>query len=528
MAVAAIKPIANLVTCNICSVCFKGMMMFGPAVALLLSLGMYSDLTTAAHIASSYDATPYTSVAFALTNPAHLHALAHMMSLPTAPLASARVLELGCASGGNLLPLAYRNPGASFVGIDLSPRQIADGQRTALELGVSNLQLVAGSIANIDDSWGKFDYIIAHGVYSWLPPDVQAAVLRVCVNNLSANGVAYVSYNTYPGWKSREMVREAMLFRAQHRGGDVADRLDLGLGMVDFLAAHAASPWVKQSHAELQTTFKTANRSYITHEFLELYNAPCYFHEFMARAAVAGLNYMCDAQVANIYANNIPPAVRQDLINECGGSQVVLEQYMDFLNNRSFRQTLLVGAHRKPNYNTPADAWQSLHYACRLPQSVAANDAAKSYTTPTGATLTPASDWEHTVIAALSQAYPATLSFNELKGAARQDDAAVAAFCATLVQQLGILPSSTPIVLAAMPSNAPPQAEAYALACARLGDVQGFRAGHLTTVHHTPIELDAAYLALLAQLDGTRRWADVHNPDGLDVQVLYVRGLMLD
>ena len=510
--------------------------MFGPAVALLLSLGMYSDLTTAAHIASSYDATPYTSVAFALTNPAHLHALAHMMSLPTAPLASARVLELGCASGGNLLPLAYRNPGASFVGIDLSPRQIADGQRTALELGVSNLQLVAGSIANIDDSWGEFDYIIVHGVYSWLPPDVQAAVLRVCVNNLSANGVAYVSYNTYPGWKSREMVREAMLFRAQHRGGDVADRLNLGLGMVDFLAAHATSPWVKQSHAELQTTFKTADRSYITHEFLELYNAPCYFHEFMTRCNAAGLTYLCDSEVVSIYAINIPVAVRQDLINECGGSQVVLEQYMDFLNNRSFRQTLLVGAHRQPNYNTPPAAWQSLHYACQLPPVDSTDGAASSYTAPVGAIFTPAHAWEHAAVQALNQAYPGSLGFNELLQAAKAVDAAVthaavAVFCALLVQQLGIAPSSTPMVLAARPSDALPQAEAYVLACARPGDVQGgvqgFQSGHLTTARHTPIELDAAYLALLAQLDGTRRWADVHNPDGLDVQVLYARGLML-
>ena len=493
---------------------------------------MHNDSTTAAHIASSYDATPYTSVAFALTSPAHLHALAHMMGLPAVPLANARILELGCASGGNLLPLAYRNPEASLVGIDLSPRQIADGQRTASALGINNLHLIAGSLADIDDSWGKFDYIIAHGVYSWVPPDVQAAVLRVCANNLSANGVAYVSYNTYPGWKSRELVREAMLFRAQHRGGDVADRLNLGLGMVDFLAAHATSPWVKQSHAELQTTFKTADRSYITHEFLELYNAPCYFHEFMARANAAGLAYLCDSEVVSIYAVNIPAAVRQDLINECGGSQVVLEQYMDFLNNRSFRQTLLVGAHRKPGYNTPPEAWQSLHYACQLPPVDSTGSAASSYTSPRGAVFTPAHAWEHAAVQALNRAYPGSLGFNELLHAARVVDAAVsdvavAVFCALLVQQLGIAPSSTPIVLAARPSDAPPQAEAYVLECARLGDVQGFQSGHLTTARHIPIELDAVYLALLAQLDGTRRWTNVHNPDGLDVQVLYARGLML-
>jgi methyltransferase-like protein/SAM-dependent methyltransferase len=484
---------------------------------------------TAASIASSYDDLPYTSVAFAQTHPAHLHALAHMMGLPAVLLDNARILELGCAAGGNLWPLAYRYPQASVVGIDLSPKQIADGQRVAAALGISNLQLIAGSIADIDDSWGKFDYIIAHGVYSWVPTDVQAAVLRVCANNLSATGVAYVSYNTYPGWKGREIVREAMLFRAQHRGGDVQNRVSMGLGMVDFLAEHANTPWVKQSNMELQITFKTASNSYIAHEFLELFNAPCYFHEFMARANSAGLNYLCESEVATIYANNIAADVRQDLIAECGGSQVVLEQYMDFLNNRGFRQTLLVGAQRKPNYNTPPAAWQSLHYACKLPPAAAAPE--KSYTTASGATLTPAKDWEHAVIAALNQAYPATLSFNQLKLVAQQDDAAVASFCSLLVQQLGLNPSSNPVVLAAKPSSAAPLAEAYVLACAKLGEqlgsMAGAPAGQLTNMRHTPLQFDPAFLPLIAQLDGTRPWADVHNPEGLDVQLLYTHGLML-
>ena len=156
------------------------------------------------------------------------------------------------------------------------------------------------------------------------------------------------------------------------------------------------------------------------------------------------------------------------------------------------------------------------------------------------AVFTPGYPWEHVAVQALNQAYPGSLDFEALLHAARAvdaavSDAAVAVFCALLVQQLGIAPSSTPIVLAAAPSDALPQAEAYVLACARLGNVQGgvqggvqgFQSGRLTTARHIPIDLDAAYLALLAQLDGTRRWADVHNPDGLYVQVLYAHGLML-
>ena len=148
------------------------------------------------------------------------------------------------------------------------------------------------------------------------------------------------------------------------------------------------------------------------------------------------------------------------------------------------------------------------------------------------AVFTPGYPWEHVAVQALNQAYPGSLDFEALLHAARAvdaavSDAAVAVFCALLVQQLGIAPSSTPIVLAAAPSDALPQAEAYVLACARQHEQQGSVSGHLTNMRHTSIQLDAAYLALLAQLDGTRRWANVRNPDGLDAQVLYTHGLML-
>lgn len=67
---------------------------------------------------------------------------------------------------------------------------------------------------DIDDSLGRFDYILTHGVYSWVPPAVQEKILRLCASNLTEHGVAYVSYNVNPGWSMRGMLRDMMCYHA--------------------------------------------------------------------------------------------------------------------------------------------------------------------------------------------------------------------------------------------------------------------------------------------------------------------------
>ena len=165
-----------------------------------------------------YDEFAYVSRAHPQTHPSRLAALAKLFGMQPAPLSGCRVLELGCASGGNLLPMAAQTPSASFLGIDLSGRQIADGQAVIAELGLSNIGLRHLGIAHVDESLGKFDYIIAHGVYSWVPQEMQEKILSICKENLAPNGVAYVSYNTYPGWRMRGMIRDMMLYHARPFG----------------------------------------------------------------------------------------------------------------------------------------------------------------------------------------------------------------------------------------------------------------------------------------------------------------------
>lgn len=316
-------------------------------------------------LSNYYDQVPYESHPFPQTAAEHLEAVAFLFGLDAPAPGKARVLELGCASGGNLIPLAARFPEASVVGVDLSSVQARQGQAAVDRAGLSNLRLRHFDIGDIDEAFGQFDYIICHGVYSWVPPAVQEAILRVCSRNLAPHGVAYVSYNVHPGWKSREIVRDAMILRGSPRG-EPDEKLSYARGMLEFLEQSAKPGSVlKATLDEMMPVVRSASASYLMHEFLEPCNAPCYFKEFVARANNAGLAYLGDAEPATMFVQNYGEQVRGPLLRECGGSQLMMEQYLDFLVNRSFRQSLLIRQERASQirYRLDPERLRQLEYA---------------------------------------------------------------------------------------------------------------------------------------------------------------------
>ena len=293
-------------------------------------------------LTSYYDAVPYESHPFPQTAVEHLEAIAYLFGLQAPPPASARVLELGCASGGNLIPFAARHPQASAMGLDLSKVQVEQGAGAILRAALANVELRVFDLAQVDASFGQFDYIVCHGVYSWVPGPVQDAILRICCENLAPDGVAYVSYNAYPGWKAREIVRDAMILRGGPRDTP-EEKLSYARGMLEFLEQSArADSVLKKTLDETMPIVRRSSSDYLLHEFLEPCNAPCYFKEFVARAEARGLAYLGDAEPSSMFVQNYGDKVREPLLRECGGSQVLMEQYLDFLVNRTFRQTLLV------------------------------------------------------------------------------------------------------------------------------------------------------------------------------------------
>ena len=311
---------------------------------------------------TSYDEVPYVSVAYPQSHPDRLATVATLFGMTPPPVESCRVLELGCASGGNLLPMACALPGARFVGVDLSQRAIADGRRAIEELALKNIELHALSIADVGEEFGDFDYVISHGVFSWVPHEVQDKILGLCSRQLAPNGVAYISYNTYPGWHLRGMIRDMMRFHAQHFDR-TEQRVQQARALLDFLAENTREedPYGLALRKELELIRK-ADDSYLLHEHLEDVNEPLYFHEFAARAAGHGLRYLGEADVHAMAAHSFSAEV-QATLRRLSANIVQSEQYLDFLRHRTFRQTLLCHQAASLSRSVPGERIAAFHVA---------------------------------------------------------------------------------------------------------------------------------------------------------------------
>lgn len=317
-------------------------------------------------IRDSYDQVPYTSLPFAQTHPDRLAVLARLFALAPPPVESSRVLELGCAAGGNLIPMAVAVPDAQFVGVELSEVQVSEGRATIGALGLGNVRLEAMSIADVDERFGTFDYIIAHGVYSWVPDEIQRSLLEICARRLSPNGIAYVSYNTLPGWRMRGAIRDLMRYHA-NQWTTPKDRVRQARAILDFLARSVPSDNSAYS-ALLKSELEVLSRQpdyYILHEQLEEINEPIYFHQFIERAAGNGLQYLAEADFSKMMASNFPAEVNETLLRIAPGI-VRQEQFIDFLRNRTFRQTLLVHDDRAVDRKITADRVFDLWVAASL------------------------------------------------------------------------------------------------------------------------------------------------------------------
>ncbi|HEU5316034.1 MAG TPA: class I SAM-dependent methyltransferase [Chloroflexota bacterium] len=294
-----------------------------------------------------YDAVPYPSTLFPQTHPDRTGALAALFGMDPAPVDRCRVLELGCGDGSNLIPMALSLPESRFVGVDLAAQPVARGTEIIKALGLENVTLRQANILDLARDRaladGPFDYIIAHGLYSWVPSDVRTAVLGICRDALGPQGVAFVSYNAFPGGHIRQMAREALLFHAA--AADPTTQTAAAQGFAQFLAA--ALP-AGDEFAFLRHEFRAiAERSpdLLFHDDLSPDHQPLYFHQFVEQASAHGLQYLAEADFQEMGPAHFSAEVQAALaaIEQARGL-VAKEQYMDFLKVRRFRQTLLCPA----------------------------------------------------------------------------------------------------------------------------------------------------------------------------------------
>ena len=476
----------------------------------------------------TYENTPYPSFSYTQTHPDRLATIAAILGMNPPSIGRCRVLEIGCASGGNIIPMALTLPNSHFVGIDFAERQIADGQQIVAALGLTNVQLLAQDILEITADFGQFDYIIAHGIYSWVPVEVREKLLQICQQNLSPQGIVYISYNTYPGWHMMGALREMMLFHTRHleSGSEqvVAARELLQFlaeavpsGDETFLGAYGTLIKAYGSFVEEQRQEAKAGDELLLHDELELFNQPVYFHEFMTQAAQYGLQYVAEADFAMVMPHGFTPEVTQRLM-QMAKSTIGLEQYMDFLRNRTLRQTLL--CHETVEVNRrlqPSPALMQQFYvaswATPLPKEVDVTGLAAVQFQATDGTMF-ATDHPLTKAAllVLGQRQPTAVAFADLVVAAQaflgqtMGNEDVQLLAVNLLRAFSYSSKLVELHMMALPFVMAVSERPLASPLARY---QAQAKLQLVNQRHERVNLDKLSLYLLPFLDGTRTHEDL-------------------
>ncbi|MBN8920918.1 MAG: methyltransferase regulatory domain-containing protein [Rhizobiales bacterium] len=292
----------------------------------------------------AYDAVFYPGVAFEQTHPDRLATIGTLFGMQPAPPARCRVLELGCGVGANLIPMGAQFPQSTFVGIDLSAPTIAQGREQVAALGLSNVELVAGDIMQVDAAFGQFDYIIAHGVYSWVPQFVRDKIFAVYRECLAPQGIGFVSYNARPGSHLRDLGRRMMQFHTRQIA-DPNAQVRQSRALIKFLA-ETGNPDTVYGAAlrEIQTRVAEKTDEVLYHDDLDANARPFLFHEVAEAAEREGLQYLSESPIARSIFGAIP-AFSRALVEQVPAEQVVVrEQYLDLLIGRWFRETLFCRA----------------------------------------------------------------------------------------------------------------------------------------------------------------------------------------
>ena len=469
----------------------------------------------------SYEDVLYEGVVLPSTHPQHLAMTGRLLGMQPARATQCRVLELGCGTGGNIVPMAYELPGSQFTGIDLSPAEIGVARNFADALGIENLTLQTLDIRDLDESFGEFDYIIAYGVYSWVPPDVQTAVLRICKERLAPQGIALISYNVFPGWHMRMGARQMMLYHSLRFPPE--DRTQEAVNVLSFVRKSVHSMEGRMSGIgpygamldEEAARLEGKPHSYLAHEHLSRANDPVYLYQFVERAQEAGLRYLADSDFGSVVTSSMPDDVSGP-IAALSPDGVTEEQYSDFITNRMFRESLLCHAEVATVSEVTGASLGSLYLSSAAtfvaegaegydPQSPRIRNVA-------GSVVSLKTEETIAALRRLTSLWPESETFDELLANVGSelgvsfDDAGAARLASALLALLRVhmveFRSEVPMCVGAEHVGERPMASAVAR-------LQATRDRTAVNARHQAVDLEPAWRAVLPAMDGTRTRAEL-------------------
>ncbi|MCP1851244.1 MULTISPECIES: class I SAM-dependent methyltransferase [unclassified Bradyrhizobium] len=370
-----------------------------------------------------YDEVYYPGHVYGLTHPNHLATIATVYGMQPAPVERCRVLELGCGVGGNLLPMAFQYPDSEFIGIDLSGVTIERGQRNIAALGLSNIRLLHCDIMDVDAAFGQFDYIIAHGVYSWVPPIVREKMMSIFKRNLAPQGLCYVSYNAHPFSHLRDMVRDMMRYHTRRITG-MKEKVGQARAIVKFLSEGSKSSSVHGTVMRDQCNrVLKAPDELLFHDDLDSGATAFLLHEVVEDAGRHGLQYLSDADFSRRYLAGYTEEVRATLQRFPESEFMARDQYQDFIDGNGFRRTLLchegISLDRKVDLDFITAFYLLSTTSPRRPDACLTDDSEMEFENQDGSRITVTNPLLKAAHLCLGRAWPRALSFTELLDGAR-------------------------------------------------------------------------------------------------------------
>jgi methyltransferase-like protein/2-polyprenyl-3-methyl-5-hydroxy-6-metoxy-1,4-benzoquinol methylase len=373
---------------------------------------------------NQYNEVPYPSYTHEQTHPDRLAVVATLLGMQPAPVDRCRVLELGCGDGSNLIPMAMSLRDSEFVGIDRAARPVKAANQILKSLELKNIFIKQLDVLDLPVDLGDFDYIIAHGLYAWVPDNVKEKILSICKSHLKPQGVAFISYNAYPGGHIADMLRNMLIFHLRETA-DSAQRIKQSFAFLKFLADSqtGSDSYNALVQDELKQTLKFGP-ALLYHDRIATVNTPLYFFQFIDQAVRHGLQFLGEADFFELQFHNYPSETVK-LLEKMAATNIILkEQYLDFLKCRRFRQTLLCHAEIDVNPAPDPRPLRKMFIASRA-QPVATPVDFKSgkfveFVGPRGAKVGTDYPLAKAALVHLAGIYPKRLAFSGLLNAARQ------------------------------------------------------------------------------------------------------------
>ncbi len=442
---------------------------------------------------TSYDSVAYPSATFPQTHPDHLAVIARLHGLATPPFGRARVLEIGGGDGFNAIALAAVWPMAHFYSFDLSAEAVKRGQALVSAAGLTNVRVEQGDILdfarNVDP--GSFDYIIAHGVYAWVPPEVQQAMLDLVGRALSAEGLAFISFNALPGGHVRQVMR-GMLLHALQDVEAIEDRIVAARSFLEQYAERREDDDAVVGAMRAQAVAMLGRPDAVLfHDELGESFEPVSLTGISTHAAARGLEFLADAGRNRLRDGFLAEDAPSDADT---GTQAILRcaQDDDYAAMRFFRQAIFIREGRSPNRRPELACLSEFSAAGQFMSD--GEGGIKVHGTEFALRDEGLTAW----LLALGEGWPRHRPLSELGDDPARFEAIFRLFAMGLIHltnapapfslEAGEKPEASPLVRAQIALGSP----------------------HVTTLHFEQMKLeDEAARSLIAALDGSRYRADL-------------------